>query len=198
MTFWRSREAGAVKIVIAQLLPFFRRILSPGRIVWLVVVLPPREVLSVLDPDSTQYSTFSEHSFLTSTLTDEIGGSLGASRGALFEPKLEPLEREPLEPDPLGLGSLKLDPLEPGSLDPSSFEGSSEGDELGGGAPCGCASCSQGPQPERKSDAARNAQRAVFMGRIVVSHTDNVKASRRWSDRLQGAVDRNAQRWATP
>lgn len=158
-----------MKIVIAQLLPFFRRILSPGRIEWLVVVLPPREVLSVLDPDSTQYSTFSEHSFLTSTLTDEIGGSLGASRGALFEPKLDPLELGPLEPDRLELGSLKLDPLEPGSLEPGSFdpgslEGSSEGDELGGGAPCGCASCSQGPQPERKSDAANDTPRAAFMG----------------------------------
>jgi hypothetical protein len=79
MTFCRSREAGAVKMVCEQLLPFFSRTLSPGRIVWLVVVLPPREVLSVLEPDSMQYSTLSEHSFLTSTLTDVIGASFGAS-----------------------------------------------------------------------------------------------------------------------
>lgn len=144
-----------MKIVVEQLLPFFSRTLSPGRIVWLVVVLPPREVLSVLEPDSMQYSTLSEHSFLTSTLTEVIGGSFGASRGALFALKLELLELGLLEP-----GSSKLEPVEPVEPDPldsGSFEGSSEGDELCGGALCGCASCSQGPQPERKSDATNDA-----------------------------------------
>lgn len=175
-----------MKIVCEQLLPFFSRTLSPGRIVWLVVVLPPREVLSVLDPDSMQYSTLSEHSFLTSTLTDVIGASFGASCGALLRPKLDPFE----------LGSLKFDPLEPDPLEPDSlaagsFEGSSEGDELGGGVLDGCASCCRkGPQPQRKIDAANVAQRAAFIKRIVSSLTDTVKASKQ----IRGSRAPGAQR----
>jgi hypothetical protein len=139
MTFWRSLDSGTVKIVIPQRLSFFSWILVPGLSVDDVDVLPPSEVLSVLPPESTQYSTLSEHSLRKSTLTDTIFSGGGADGPLDPELPLAPLLENP---EPLGADR----PLLPGEplaafCVPPSLPGSppwlapglpSAGDALGG------------------------------------------------------------------
>jgi hypothetical protein len=103
MTFCRSRDSGTVKIVMLHLLSFLSWIFVPGRRDDDVEVLPPSEVLSVLPPESTQYSTLSLHSLRKSTLTELIGDSAGL----LEEPALDAPEFDE-EPE---FASLPLEPL---------------------------------------------------------------------------------------